>query len=51
MIITPQQYQPGTIAKIQTQQRGKGNPKTKAKTRYKDVICTFDIESTRLADI
>ena len=51
MIITPQQYQPGTIAKIPVQKRGKGNPKTKAKTSYKDVICTFDIESTRLADI
>lgn len=51
MIITPQQYEPGTISQIPTQKRGKGNPKTKAKTRYKDVICTFDIESSRLPDI
>ena len=51
MVITPDQYSPGTIAEIPTQKRGKGNPKTKAKTRYKDVICTFDIESSRLPDI
>ena len=51
MIITPQQYKPGTIAQIPIQKRGKGNPKTKAKTRYKNVICTFDIESSRLPDI
>lgn len=51
MVITPQQYKTGTIAQIPTQKRGRGNPKTKAKTRYKDVICTFDIESSRLPDI
>ena len=51
MIFTPEEYQPGTIAKIPAQKRHRGNPKTKAKTTYKDVICTFDIETTRLADI
>lgn len=51
MIITPQQYRNGTVAAIPTQKRGKGNPKTKAKIRYKDVICTFDIETSRLPDI
>ena len=51
MIITPEEYQPGTIAKIPAQKRHRGNPKTKAKTIYKDVICTFDIETTRLADV
>lgn len=51
MFLTPDQYKPGTIANIPIQKRGKGNPKTKTKTRFKDVICTFDIETARLADI
>lgn len=51
MVITPDQYKPGTVAAIPTQKRGKGNPKTKTRTKYKDVICAFDIETTRLADI
>lgn len=48
MVISPADYIPGTVANIATQKRGKGNPKTKTKIRYKDVICTFDIETTRL---
>lgn len=51
MYITPQQYKPGTIAEIQAQKRAKGNPKTKTKVTYKDVICTFDIESSRIPEI
>lgn len=51
MVISPEQYKPGTIAQIATQKRHRGNPKTKKKVTYKDVICTFDIETTRLADI
>ena len=51
MVINPEEYEPGTIAAIPTQKRGKGNPKTKAKISYKDVICTFDIETTRLQDV
>lgn len=51
MYITPDQYIPGTIANIETQKRGKGNPRTRKKVYYKDVICAFDIETTRLADI
>lgn len=51
MYIAPEKYKPGTIAQIQSQKRGRGNPKTKTKTTYKDVICTFDIESSRLEDI
>lgn len=51
MIIAPEEYKPGTISNITTQKRQRGNPKTRAKTTYKDVICTFDIETTRLADI
>lgn len=50
-IITPQDYISGTIEDIGIQKRKRGNPKTKAKTAYKDVICTFDIETTRLQDI
>ena len=51
MVISPEEYTPGIIANIATQKRGRGNPKTKAKVKYKDVICTFDIETTRLADV
>lgn len=51
MVITPQQYKSGTIAEIPVQKRGRGNPQTRTKTRYKNVICTFDIETSRLPDI
>lgn len=51
MFITPEEYKPGTVANIQAQKRGRGNPKTKTKTVYKDVICAFDIETSRLPDI
>ena len=51
MYITPEQYKPGTIANIETQKRGRGNPRTRKKVYYKDVICAFDIETTRLADV
>lgn len=51
MYITPDQYIPGTVSRIPSQKRKKGNPKTRTKTIYKDVICTFDIETSRLPDI
>lgn len=51
MYITPEQYRSGTVAAIPTQKRGRGNPKTKTKIQYKDCICTFDIETSRLEDI
>lgn len=51
MYITPAQYIPGTIANIETLKRGRGNPGTKKKIKYKNVIAAFDIETTRLADI
>lgn len=51
MYITPDKYIPGTVSQIPSQKRGKGNPKTKAKVTYKDCICTFDIETSRLPDI
>lgn len=51
MYITPEQYTPGTLAAIPAQKRSRGNPKTKTKVVYKDVICTFDIETTRFTDV
>lgn len=51
MIIAPEEYKPGTIANLPILKRGKGNPKTKAKVNYKDAICAFDIETSRLQDI
>lgn len=51
MFITPEEYTPGTIANIPAQKRTRGNPKTKTKVTYKDVICTFDIETSRLDDV
>ena len=51
MYITPDQYIPGTIANIETQKRGRGNPRTRKKVYYKDVISAFDIETSRLPDI
>ena len=51
MYIKPEQYIPGTIRNIAAQKRGKGNPKTRAKVSYKNCICAFDIETTRLEEI
>lgn len=51
MYITPDKYKPGTIANIQKQKRQRGNPKTKNKVIYKDVISAFDIETSRIAHI
>ena len=49
--ITPDQYKPGTIAMLPKLKRKQGNQKTKVRTIYKDVLCAFDIETSRLADI
>ena len=49
--ITPEQYIPGTVAAIPRQKRPRGNPRTRYGKYYKDVICTFDIETTRLEDV
>lgn len=51
MYITPEEYKPGTLKAIPIQKRKRGNPKSKTKCYYKDVICAFDIESSRLPDI
>lgn len=36
---------------IPTLSAPRGNPRGRQKTQYKDIICTFDIETTRLPDI
>lgn len=51
MIISPEEYVQGTIAHIERQKRGKGNPRTRRKIYYKNVITAFDIETSRLKDI
>ena len=51
LIIRPQQYTPATISAIQPVKRKRGNQGTKSRIKYKDAICAFDIETTRLADI
>lgn len=51
MITSPDRYKTGTIAEIPKLTRPRGNPKTKTQVTYKNVICTFDIETSRLPDI
>ena len=50
-IIAPEQFNITTLAEIQVQKRAAGNPGTKKKIRYKDIITAFDIETTRLVEI
>lgn len=42
------EYIPGLVEKIPQQKRKRGNQGRKKKVYYKDVICTFDIETSRL---
>lgn len=49
--ITPSEYTPGTVARIPQLHRKPGNQKTKVRKKYKDCICAFDIETSRLSDI
>ena len=51
--LSPEQYIQGTISAIPNVKRKRGNPRTTRNNRvlYKDCIATFDIETTRLADI
>ena len=51
LIIQPQQYKPDTISAITQVKRKRGNQGTNSRIKYKDAICAFDIETTRLADI
>lgn len=51
MIIHPEQFDFEWFSKIKAQKRGSGNPGTKSKTRYKDIITAFDIETTTIQDL
>lgn len=48
MIITPKQYPHYFLTDIKSQKRKSGNQRTKIRRKYKDVLITFDIETTRL---
>ncbi len=50
-IISPEQFDFPSFKKLKCQKRFAGNPGTTSKTRYKDVISAFDIETTGLPDI
>ena len=49
--INAEQFDFEAFKKIPVQQRGRGNPGTKSKFRYKDIVTAFDIETTRLEEI
>lgn len=48
VIKAPEEYTPG---KITNQKRKRGNPCTRQKVTYKDVVTAFDIETTRIRSI
>lgn len=48
MIITPQQFPRYWLHDLKAQKRKSGNQRTRARRKYKDVLITFDIETTRL---
>ena len=50
-IITPDQFVFGWILNYKEAKRKTGNPGTKSKLRYKDMITAFDIETTYLEEI
>ena len=50
-IINAEQFDFEAFKKIPLQQRGRGNPGTKSKYRYKNIVTAFDIETTRLEEI
>lgn len=50
-IITPDKFKPHWIIDLKEQKRKRGNPSTRSKLRYKDMISAFDIETTYLEDI
>lgn len=47
-VIRWDEYDPRKLWRIPRQRRAAGNPGTKTKYEYLDVICAFDIETTRL---
>lgn len=50
-IVSPQDFPFAWWIGVGNQVRGPGNPKTKSKIVYKDIVTAFDIETTRLEDI
>lgn len=50
-IITPDQLPAGYLLRQPIAQRGPGNPRSRAKTKYIDLVTAFDIETSRLPDI
>lgn len=51
MIIPPEKFPYDWLYEIPLVKRKSGNQRTKKRTKYKDLITAFDIETTRLADI
>lgn len=51
MIIPPEKFPYDWLFEIPLVKRKSGNQRTKKRTKYKDLITAFDIETTRLADI
>lgn len=50
-IIRPDQFDTAWIKDLPCQRRSRGNPRTRQKRRYKDIITAFDIETTRIPEI
>lgn len=50
-IINVSDFNVNILAAIDIQPRKKGNQGTKNKTRYKDIVCAFDIETTYIKEI
>ena len=50
MILNYKDLLPGRLSSIPNQKRKRGNQGTKKRRTYKDIICAFDIETSRLDD-
>lgn len=50
-LIAPEQFNIEWLKNIKVQTRSAGNPGTKKKAKYKDIITAFDIETTRIREI
>ena len=51
-IVTPEEFDPKSFFNnIQVQKRKRGNQSTKVRKKYKDIITSFDIETTSLSEI
>ena len=50
-IITPDEFPFDWFCKIKIQRRRKGNPGTKSRVKYLDIVTAFDIETTSLEDV